>query len=140
MTDLLVRMTLSPVQSLPPTKPILTRRAKVQEWRTTNKIKDFNGEDTWQTMDQLFKRFSVKDILWYPEKIIPVLVVAEDSKSLDENDVIFKSLYFPFLRFSCKIKIWSHYIVPLDFHAIWVNMWSMIQVWKLDCESPRWQE
>lgn len=137
MTDLLVRMTLSPAQSLPSTQLILTRRAKVQEWRTTNKIKDFNGEDSWQTMGQLFKRFSVKDVLWYPEKMIPVLVVAEDSKSLDENDVIFKSLYFHFLHFSCKIKIWSHYIVPLDFHAIWVNVWSMIQVWTLDCESPR---
>lgn len=38
----------------------------------------------------------VKDVLWCQEEIISVLVVAEDSKLLDNNDVIFKSLFSPF--------------------------------------------
>lgn len=37
----------------------------------------------------------VKDVLWRQEEIISVLVVAEDSKPLDYNDVIFKSPFSP---------------------------------------------
>lgn len=48
-----------------------------------------------QTRRLLFERVTVKDILWYPEEMVPVLVVAEDSKSLDKNYVIFKP-FFPF--------------------------------------------
>lgn len=139
MTSLLACMILSPVQSPPSTKLILTRRAKVQEWRTTNDIKYFNG-GTLSDKGWLFERLTVKDILWYPEEIVPILVVAEDSKSLDKNDVLFKPFYFPFFHFFCKIKIWLHYVTPPDFDAVWVSMadpWSIlvqgsVQVWKLD--------
>lgn len=93
-----------------------------------------------QTRGLLFERVTVKDILWYPEEMVPVLVVAEDSKSLDKNDVIFKTFYFPFFHFFCKTKIWLHYVTPLNFDALWVSTaypWSILaqgsdQVWKLN--------
>lgn len=139
MTGLLACMTLSPVQSPLSAKLILASRARVQEWRTTNNIKYVNG-GLCQTRGQLFERVTVKDILWYPQEMVPILVVAENSKSPDKNDGIFKHFYFPFFHFFCKIKIWLHDVTPLDFHVLWVSMadpWNILaqgsaQVWKLN--------
>lgn len=49
-----------------------------------------------QTGGQLFERVAVKDIPWYPQEMVPFLVVAENGKSADKNDGIFKPFYFPF--------------------------------------------
>lgn len=78
-----------------------------------------------QTRRLLFERVTVKDILWYPEEMVPVLVVAEDSKSLDKNYVIFKPFYFPFFHLFCKIKIWLHCYSSELWCSLSKHGWSM---------------
>lgn len=47
--------------------------------------------------------------LWYPAEMVTILVAAEDNRSLNMNDGIFKPFYPPPPRF-CKINIWLHYV------------------------------